>query len=115
MPRDLLVLSTTAPSLVDFVDAGASVDPELRVRSLDGDAVVEVVDDHGTAHVSVQHPERVDNQEEVRRLAPWTTLRAPLWWTEAWAPWGAHGEVGVAIARALAAEVDGELLVEDGS
>lgn len=115
MPRELVVLSVDEPTLATFVTAGAAVAPDLRVRSLDGGAVVEVVDARGTAVVSVQLPERVDNQEEVLRLAPWTTLRAPLWWTDAWAPWGAGGEVGVDIARALADEVHGELLVEDGS
>jgi len=115
MPRELLILSRTAPELGVFVDAGAAIAPDLRVRVLDGGAVTEVVDPRGHAVLSVQVPELVENPAEVARLAPWSSLSAPVWWTEAWAPWGERGDVGVAIARAFAEASGAQLSVEDGS
>ncbi|WP_412163983.1 hypothetical protein [Curtobacterium flaccumfaciens] len=115
MPRELLILSATAPESAAFVGAGAGIAPDLRVRTLDGGAVTEVVDRRGRAVLSVQVPELVENPAEVARLAPWSSLSAPVWWTEAWAPWGEQGEVGVAIARAFAEAIGAEVLVEDGA
>ncbi|WIB76417.1 hypothetical protein DEJ28_12155 [Curtobacterium sp. MCPF17_002] len=115
MPRDVLVLSTTAPQPVDLVEAGAGIAPDLRVRTLEGGAVTEIVDRRGDAVLSVQVPELVENAAEVARLAPWASVDAPVWWTEAWVPWGAAGDVGVEIVRAFAAAFDAQVLVEDGS
>jgi len=115
MPRDLLILSTSAPELAAFVDAGAGIAPDLRVRTLEGGAVTEVVDRRGSAVLSVQVPEFVENTAEVARLAPWASVDGPVWWTEAWAPWGPAGDVGVDIARAFAAALGAQVLVEDGS
>lgn len=115
MPRDLLILSTSAPELAAFVDAGADIAPDLRVRTLEGGAVTEVVDGRGSAVLSVQVPEYVDNTAEVARLAPWASVDGPVWWTEAWAPWGPAGDVGVDIARAFAAALGAQVIVEDGS
>jgi len=115
VPRELLILSRTAPELSVFVGAGADIAPELRVRTLDGGAVTEIVDRRGRAVLSVQVPELVENPAEVARLAAWSSLSAPVWWTDAWAPWGEQGDVGVAIARAFAEASGAEIRVEDGS
>lgn len=115
MPRDVLIISTAEPSLAAFVDAGAGIAPDLRVRTLANGAVTEVVDRRGSAVLSLQGPEFVENAAEVARLAPWASTTGPVWWTEAWAPWGTDGEVGVAIARAFAQAIGAEVLVEDGS
>lgn len=115
MPRELVILSRTAPELAVFVGAGADIAPDLRVRTLDGGAVTEVVDRRGMAVLSVQVPELVENPAEVARLAPWSSLSAPVWWTDAWAPWGEQGDVGVAVARAWASASGAEIRVEDGS
>lgn len=115
MPRDVLVLSVTAPDLATFVDVGAEIAPDLRVRTLEAGAVTELVDGTGTAVLSVQTPELVENPHEVARLAPWTTLTAPVWWTEAWAPWGPTGDVGVRIVVAFAEALGAQVRVEDGS
>ncbi|MBA8991755.1 hypothetical protein FHW23_003033 [Curtobacterium pusillum] len=115
MPRDVLILSTREPELAAFVDAGAGIAPDLRVRTLENGAVTEIVDRRGSAVLSVQGPEFVENVAEVARLAPWASADGPLWWTEAWAPWGADGDVGIAIARAFAAAVGAQVIVEDGS
>lgn len=115
MPRDVLIISTAEPALSAFVDAGAGIAPDLRVRTLANGAVTEIVDLRGSAVLSVQVPEFVENTAEVARLAPWAATTGPVWWTEAWAPWGVDGEVGVAIARAFAEAVGAEVMVEDGS
>ncbi|PCN49228.1 hypothetical protein Csp2054_03340 [Curtobacterium sp. 'Ferrero'] len=115
MPREVLILSARAPGLADFVDAGAGIAPDLRVRTLEGGAVTEVVDRRGNAVLSVQVPEYVENTAESARLAPWAAVDGPVWWTEAWAPWGPAGEVGIAIARSFAATLGAQVLVEDGS
>lgn len=114
MPREVNILSAAAPSSLALVEAGAKIAPDLRVRTLDR-VVTEIVDDRGRAVLSVQMPERVENPAEIARLAPWATRAAPVWWTEAWVPWGPTGEVGVAIVQAFAASIDAALLVEDGA
>jgi hypothetical protein len=115
MPRDVLILSVNEPDLAVFVEAGAGIAPDLRVRTLESGAVTEIVDRRGTAVLSVQAPELVENTAEVARLAPWATLNCPVWWTDAWAPWGPAGDVGVEIARAFAAALDARVRIEDGS
>lgn len=114
MPREVIILSAEPPSSLALVEAGADIAPDLRARTLER-VVTEFVNDRGSAVLSVQVPERVENPAEIARLAPWATLEAPVWWTDAWVPWGAAGEVGVAIVRAFAAAVDAQLIVEDGT
>ena len=38
-----------------------------------------------------------------------------LWWTDATAPWGATGAIGVAIAQQIAMNLGGTIMVEDGT
>lgn len=114
MPRELVLLSADPPTSLALVEAGAGIAPDLRVRTLE-QVVTEVVDDRGVAVLSVQAPERIENPAEVARLAPWATVPTPLWWTDAWVPWGEAGDVGVAILRAFAEAVDAQYVVEDGS
>ena len=114
MPRDLVIVSDAAPDLSAFVVAGADVAPDLRVRTLDGAAVTEIVDRSGTAVLSIGVPELLEAPGEPARLLPATT-DDPVWWTEAWAPWGPAGDVGVRVARAFADAIGGRCVVEDGS
>jgi hypothetical protein len=53
---------------------------------------------------------------DVARLFPEAgrLARRGAWWTEAWAPWGAGGAAGAAIARALANSVGGLAQAADG-
>ncbi|MBT1678094.1 hypothetical protein [Curtobacterium aurantiacum] len=114
MPREVILLCAEAPSSLALVEAGADIAPDLRVRTLDR-VVTEIVDDRGSAVLSVQEPERIDNAAEIARLAPWATLGAPVWWTEAWAPWGPAGDVGIAVVRSFAAAIDAQCSIADGS
>ncbi|KQO62222.1 hypothetical protein [Curtobacterium sp. Leaf261] len=117
MPRDVLILTKEAPRPEELVHAGVAIDGGLGMRTLDDEAVTEIIDEDGLAVLSVGRPELVEVQDEVLRLAPGLADRisAPVWWTEAWVPWGAAGDRGMAIALQFAARLDGLCSVEDGS
>lgn len=124
MPREIVVLSPTAPDLRALVEAGAAVDPDLGMRTLDGGAVHQIVREHAdgttTAVLSVHQPLAVERTEDVARLLPTGPtlvehLSLPLWWVEMLAPWGRAGEPGVAIAQELAARLGAACVVHDGT
>ncbi|MDR1393284.1 MAG: hypothetical protein LBJ62_04875 [Bifidobacteriaceae bacterium] len=54
--------------------------------------------------------------DQLIRLVPEAgALRnGPAWWTEAWAPWGAGGSAGLAIAQLLAASLGGLIQASEG-
>ena len=117
MPRDILILTNTEPDATAFVRAGARLNADLRVRTIDDGAVTELCDEGGDAVLSIGRPEWMENPSEVERLAPSAVGRisAPVWWIEAWAPWGKPGDPGVAVALEFAAELGGVCIVEDAS
>ena len=117
MPRDIVVVTTRPPDATALVQAGLAVDPELGVRAVEAGAYVQLVDPDGQAVVSFGHPSRVEAADEIARLAPGAAERlgSPVFWTEAWAPWGPRGDPGVRVALGLAAALDGVCIVEDAS
>ena len=128
MPREIVILSPTAPDARALVEAGAAIDPNLGLRTLDGQAVHQIVrideddPDGGRGVLSVEQPLSVDNVAEIRRLLPqvttlpdWATDGRPLWWVEAMVPWGADdGRIGLAVVQELAARLGGLCVVQDG-
>ena len=125
MPREIVVLSPIAPDARVLVEAGASVDPELALRTLNGGAVHQVVradGGDGRAVLSVHQPLEVDNVSEVRRLLPgvhplpeWVHDGRPLWWVEALVPWNADdARTGLAVIQELTARLGGLCVVQDG-
>jgi hypothetical protein len=117
MPRDLIIVSARAPRFEDLVAAARSEDPTLIPVRSSGGAVVRLVGPALAPVLSVQYSLAVHVAEEIERLAPEAVGRVaiPASWTEAWAPWGPEGDVGVRIARELAERCDGVCLVEDGT
>jgi len=117
VPRDIVVVTSRPPDATALVQAGLAVDPGLGVRAVEAGAYVQLVAGDGSAVVSFGHPSRVESADEIARLAPGAAERlgTPVFWTEAWAPWGTRGDVGVAVALGLAASLDGVCLVEDAS
>lgn len=117
MPRDIVVVTTRPPDATALVQAGLAVDPALGVRAVEAGAYVQLVGADGSAVVSFGHPSRIESADEIARLAPGAaeSLGAPVFWTEAWAPWGARGDAGVEVAIGLAAALDGVCLVEDAT
>lgn len=123
MPREIVLISPTPPDVRVLIEAGASVDPELGMRTLDGGVVHQVVregaDGSHTGVLSVHQPLQVDNLDEIRRLLPAAPgladrLTAPVWWVEALVPWGAAGDAGVRIAQEMAVLLGGACVVQDG-
>ena len=128
MPREIVILSPTPPDARALVEAGAAVDPDLGLRTLDGRAVHQIVlvdeshPDGGRGVLSVEQPLSVDNTAEIRRLLPqvtalpdWATDGRPLWWVEAMVPWAADdARIGLAVAQELATRLGGLCVVQDG-
>ncbi|WP_421743755.1 hypothetical protein [Cellulomonas sp.] len=125
MPREIVVLSPTAPDARALVEAGASVDPELGLRTLHGGAVHQVVradGGEGRAVLSIHQPLTVQNAAEIRRLLPsvrqlptWATDGSPLWWVEALVPWNAaDARTGLAVVQEMTARLGGLCVVQDG-
>jgi hypothetical protein len=127
VPRELVVLSPTAPDARVLIEAGAAVDPDLGLRTLHNGAVHQVVrvdpadPSQGAGVVSIMQPLQVDNVAEVRRLLPtlaalpsWLDAGKPVWWVEAVAPWGDLGRTGIAVVQEMAARLGGVCVVQDG-
>ena len=125
MPREIVVLSPTAPDARALVEAGAAVDPELGLRTVHGGAVHQVVrteDALGRALLSIHQPLSVQNTAEIRRLLPgvhplptWVTDGSPVWWIEALVPWPADdARTGLAIIHEMTARLGGLCVVQDG-
>ena len=114
MPREIVVLSPTPPDARALVEAGASVDPELGLRTLHGG--------EGRAVRSSHQPLTVQNAAEIRRLLPsgrqlpsWATDGSPLWWVEALVPWhAADARTGLAVVQEMTARLGGLCVVQDG-
>lgn len=117
MPRDLLILTSTPPEVAQLITTAARIDGDLRLRTLDNRAVTELVNDDGIAVLSVGRPELMENPAEIERLVPEVaeSVTAPVWWLDAWAPWGVKGELGVQVALEFAAALGGHCIVDDGS
>jgi hypothetical protein len=116
MPRDIVIVSPSAPTMAAVAKAARLVGPDLAVHGgADGQGVHVHDEDRGTV-LSLAASAPVHNLAELDRLAP---LTAPVqaeevWWTEAWAPWGPDGDAGVAVARKLATGLRGSCMIEDG-
>ncbi len=116
MPRDIHLAAPRPLSLRDLVAAGAEIDGSLAVRALLKGTVLQLVDETDVAILTIESSRRLVDPADALRIAP--TLAIPdgeLWWTEATAPWGAAGTLGVTVAEALTRVLGGAIVVEDGS
>ena len=118
-------LTSTSPlNLADLVQAGASVDGTLVPRTLLDGWALQLVglppdgDPGGVppAVLTVEVSRQITDRFDLERLTGSTGLpaQADVWFTEATAPWGPVGEVGVAIVWELARLLSARLIVEDG-
>jgi len=106
MPRSSVLLTVepvagdTVASVAASVLAAADEPHELRV--LDGGAALQVIV-RDVAVLSVLRPRMLPTLDEVARLLPGANAPAGTrWWTDVYTPWEPGGELGVAIADALA-------------
>jgi len=118
MPRELVILSTTRPTLGALITAGAAVDDQLGMRTMPDPSVWQVCrigDDRDDAVLTMSRPFAARNRAEIERLVP--GARRPdvrVWWVELLAPWGALGAPGLRIAHELAALLGGTCVERDG-
>lgn len=115
MPRELYLLSPRPVALPDIVAAGMEVDGSLALRALYEGAAVQLVNPAGVAVVTIENSRLLEQTDDAARVIPGLALAlSAAWYTEATAPWGADGAVGVAITRRLAELLGGDIRVEEG-
>lgn len=128
MPRELTLVTPVPITLEALVLSAQALDPTLRIRQAEGGALIQLVDDADAAVVlSLQQPSTLQVTSEIDRLLPegsvTATIRAAIHqaaerteaaWTEAFAPFGTRGELGVAVAQGLAEGLGGTCVVQDG-
>jgi hypothetical protein len=112
MPRDILILTARKPTLEALKEVCAEA-ANLVTRTGARGTAVSVHTADAAAHLALAFgsSQLVGNPCEVARLAPSAPdVAGPVWWTEGWAPWGATGDAGVALA--LADQLDGICIVQ---
>lgn len=111
MSRELVILSPRPIDLADHLMAAVEIDPNLGVRTVWSGGGTQVCSADGTALVTVLATKGFDVADDVERLLGVRLAAGQVFWTELYAPRGASGEPGEAIARAIAGLVEGELFV----
>jgi hypothetical protein len=129
MPRDIAIVTPIplTPALWEMAGNAASsgkqcqfgtdlglAGSQLQLADL-GSGALQLTAEGGDLLLTVSPSLRSDCLDGVALLVPQVRalVGSPLWWTEAWAPWGRSGFPGVAIAKALAAAVGGYAMAAD--
>jgi hypothetical protein len=113
MPRDITIITPLEVTAAHWRAAAQAAGAYLT--GADSTAVTVAAPRFGT--ILTAAPARlVAAADDVLRLIPEASGFGdrPVWWTEAWAPWGAGGGTGVAVSRALAASLGGVVQAADG-
>lgn len=105
MPRDIIMTSRDEPQLTDLIRAAADTDNTLRIRTLHHQTVTQILTADGKTVLSVNKAHFIQAPHETTRLLFTPDLEPPVWWSEAWAPWGSDGELGITIMQAYAARL----------
>ncbi|ARC57483.1 hypothetical protein AS850_10385 [Frondihabitans sp. 762G35] len=114
MPREITVLAQAPHDLHALARAAEGIEGAAEIREIDGGAALQVIGPDHVEVLTVYPPRRVSCADEVARLLPDAPeVSVPLWWTDAFAPWGPEGEAGVSIALRLALGLDAVCVVED--
>ena len=114
MPREIALVSTEPVDLTDVLAAAVGVDYRLGPREILGGWVLQLVDRDDLAVLTVEQSRRLDQTRDVARILGGEVPPGAVWWTEASAPWGQAGEVGVRVARALAHRLSARIRVTGG-
>ena len=114
MPREITILSRTSHDLYALARAAEGIPGAFEVREIDTGAAVQVLNADGVDLLTIYEPLLISTPGEVSRLLPDAPdVALPLYWSDAYAPWGAEGEAGVSIALRLALGLDAVCVVED--
>jgi hypothetical protein len=122
MPRDAYILRSEPVTLPDLIEAAATVDDSLTMRTLYGGVAVQFVAAQvggNEAVLTIQSGRMLRNGDEIARLVPSAgVVDGPVWFAEAFVPWE-NGEIGAALLEAIRVELGATVLnptiVEDGS
>lgn len=116
MPRELYFVTPTPVSVESLVAAAAVIDDQLGMRALYGGAALQLVDHADVAVLTIENSRLLQDGIDTAAVMSRLDLGdGEIWWTEAVAPWGSDGEVGVQVAKGIARVLDGQLRVEDGT
>ncbi|AMM21749.1 hypothetical protein AX769_18355 [Frondihabitans sp. PAMC 28766] len=114
MPREITILSQTPHDLYALAEAAEGIAGTGEVREIEGGTAVQVLTAAGSDLLTVYAPRILRTGGEVARLLPDApAVELPVYWSDAFAPWGDAGEAGVSIALRLALAVDATCVVED--
>jgi hypothetical protein len=116
MPREMYLVTPTPVSIESLVAGAAAVDDQLGVRALHGGAALQLVDLAEVAVLTIENSRLLQGTVYAACLTSDLQLGDDgVWWTEATAPWGSVGELGVEVAAGIARILGGQLRVEDGT
>ena len=114
MPCEIAIVSTERLTLTDVLQAAASIDNQLVPRAVLGGWAVQLVDLDDVAVLTVEQSRLLDRTDDVARISGQVAPPGPAWWTEATAPWGRAGELGVRVARAIAERLRAQIRLGEG-
>lgn len=116
MPRELYLVTPLPVTLPAIIVAGASIDEKLGVRTLNHGVAIQLVNHDDIAVVTIENSRQLVAGTDAARVVPGISqAHGHLWWTDATAPWGTVGAVGVAIAQQIALNLGGTFIAEDGT
>ncbi|MDR2253793.1 MAG: hypothetical protein LBD97_08065 [Bifidobacteriaceae bacterium] len=122
MPRDVVIVTPQPLSAAHWRAAATAAArakrdaPDEDWFSAHADGAVTTISSPALGAVLTAAPSRrVRVAHDLIRLVPEArAVAGAAWWTEAWAPWGPGGAVGVSIARILAASLGGVIQAAEG-
>ncbi|WP_423918551.1 hypothetical protein ACPEEZ_10615 [Frigoribacterium sp. 2-23] len=114
MPREITILSPSVFDELDLASAARGVDESFGVREIDDGDALQVFDGTGDFVLTVYPAFELATEGEIDRLLPDPpAVRLPVFWIDAFAPLGDHGEAGVSVAMRLALGLEASCIIED--
>ena len=117
MPREIYLVTPQAVDFEAVVRAAAEVDESLLLRGLYGGAALQLVGSDDQAVLTCDSSRLLADVADARRVTRGMELpdARDVWWTEAFVPWGAAGDAGVAVMVGVVRRLGGQVKVEDGT
>jgi hypothetical protein len=113
MPRELYLAAPREMTFDDLAGVMLDIDPTLTVREFG--PTRQLVDTDDVAVLTIDASRLIDDPGPVVAIMGPISLTGPVWWTEATAPWGPAGLLGIRLARELAWQLHADLHVVEGS